>query len=196
MPVTECQSTQLISRGYSINSRIFVTKSYYISQVPCGLWLVDLAIRILKRDCLTSWCAFLFVSISKRYNEHLTNLVFSVSNVRYCTTFHFNLCPPPASLGGLKLTWENKFRNSQYGPRTELVREISVQDILLYKVLKKSTCPSRYAYCACPWTLHKLPSGRGEFWKCLFVFSFSSTITTWNWTEKEVGSSSKSRIRT
>ena len=62
---------------------------------------------------------------------------FSQSVMYVTVPLPTSIYAPPASLGGLKLTWENKFRNSQYGPRTELVREISVQDILLLQSFEK-----------------------------------------------------------
>ena len=55
----------------------------------------------------------------QRYNEYVTNLVFSVRTVSYGSSFFFSLIYDP---NAHKSMGKNSVRNLQHGPRTRLVR--------------------------------------------------------------------------
>jgi len=70
---------------------------YYISQVPSGLWLVDLGVHFVKYRPIDFMVFFLVRS--KRYTRHLTNLVFLA-----CTVIYGHLFSTPQYMAWVSIT--------------------------------------------------------------------------------------------
>ena len=71
-------------------------------------------------DSWTSWYALKLASISKRYNKHLTNLIFSVRTVIYSSLF--------TPLQFIYWNGENEVCNLQYG--SQLIRGVDESYLL------------------------------------------------------------------
>lgn len=80
---------------------------YYISQVPSGLWLVDLGVHFVKYRPVDFMVFFLVQST--RYTRHLTNLVFLA-----CTVIYGHLFSTLQYMAWVSITWDINWNGKQH----------------------------------------------------------------------------------